>query len=39
MLITRISGCKGMTFLLICKDLDEIKYFFYKNVNGYSVNC
>lgn len=26
MLITRISGCKGKTFLLNRKDLDEIKY-------------
>ena len=31
MLITRISGCKGKTFLLNRKDLDEIKYNFYKN--------
>ena len=30
MLITRISGCKGKTFLLNRKDLDEIKYNFYK---------
>ena len=28
MLITRISGCKGKTFLLNRKDLDEIKYNF-----------
>lgn len=38
MLITRISGCKGKTFLLICKDLNEIKYFFHKNVNRHGVN-
>ena len=38
MLITRISGCKGKTFLLNRKDLDEIKYNFYKKVNGHSVN-
>ena len=37
MLITRISGCKGKTFLLNRKDLDEIKYNFYKKVNGHSV--
>ena len=35
MLITRISGCKGKTFLLNRKDLDEINY---KKVNGHSVN-
>ena len=33
MLITRISGCKGKTFLLNRKDLDEIKYNFYKKVD------
>ncbi len=38
MLITRISGCKGKTFLLNRKDLDEIKYNFYKKVHGNSVN-
>lgn len=38
MLITRISGCKGKTFLLNHKDLDEIKYNFYTKVNGHSVN-
>ena len=32
------SGCKGKTFLLNRKDLDEIKYNFYKKVNGHSVN-
>lgn len=38
MLITRISGCKGKTFLLNRKDLDEIKYNFYTKVNGHSAN-
>lgn len=38
MLTTRISVCKGKTFLLNHKDLDEIKYNFYKNVNGHGVN-
>ena len=38
MLITRISEFKGKTFLLNRKDLDEIKYNFYKKVNGHSVN-
>ena len=37
MLITRISGCKGKTFLLNRKDLDEIKYNFYTKANGHSV--
>ena len=36
MLITRISGCKGKTFLLNRKDLDEIKYNFYKKVDSAS---
>lgn len=30
MLITRISGCKGKTFLLNRKDLDEINIIFIK---------
>ena len=38
MLITSISGCKGKTFLLNRKDLDEIKYNFYKKVDRHSVN-
>ena len=38
MLITRISGCKGQTFLLNRKDLDEIKKNFNNKVNGQSVN-
>ena len=38
MLITRISGCKGKTFLLNRKDKDEIKYKLYTKVNGHSVN-
>ncbi len=32
MLITRISGCKGKTFLLNRKDLDEIKSVSYTHL-------
>ena len=38
MLISRISGCKDKSFLLNRKDLDEIKYNFYKKVDRHSVN-
>ena len=37
MLITRISGRKDTIFLLNYKDLGQIKYNFYKNVNRSSV--
>lgn len=39
MLTTRISGCKGKTFLLNHKDLNEIKYNFYENMNRHSGSC